>query len=435
MRVPQERERRTAARMTGRYLITLQKDAHKEVSNKLAATGFKPCSGLPKIASAAAKPMPRGSQMMLPNIGVAVVDPGPDQEEALHKMAADDGAIMAVEPERIVQASEAEDLSDYMRGWQDAVNALSSKLIRGPDHKPAALGAIAAQPLSTWGLGATRVVNSRLTGAGIKVAVLDTGFDTAHPDFQGRQIEVKNFVGDNTPFHDGHGHGTHCIGTAAGPLHPSRGPRYGVACEAQIFAARVLDDAGFGGDTNILQAIDWAIEQRCEVISLSLGAPWLLGDPPFSLAYESAAQRALAAGCLLVVAAGNEAIDPQFEGAVASPGNCPSVLTVAAINEAMATAPFSNRVRPSAPGVKGPDIAGPGVDVYSSWLVADGLFNTISGTSMATPHVAGIAALYAQADPGARGVVLKNHILNQARALANAVARKGEIGRGLVQAP
>ena len=255
MRVPQERERRTAARMTGRYLITLQKDAHKEVSTKLAATGFKPCPGLPKIASAGAKPMPRGSQMMLPNIGVAVVDPGPDQEEALHKLAADEGAITAVEPERIVQASEVEDLSDYMRGWQDAVNALSSKLIREPGHKPAALGAVAPQPLSTWGLVATRVINSRLTGAGIKIAVLDTGFDAAHPDFQGRQIEVKNFVGDNTPFHDGHGHGTHCIGTAAGPLHPSRGPRYGVACEAQIFAARVLDDAGFGGDTNILQAI------------------------------------------------------------------------------------------------------------------------------------------------------------------------------------
>ena len=111
------------------------------------------------------------------------------------------------------------------------------------------------------------------------------------------------------------------------------------------------------------------------------------------------------------------------------------MLTVAAIDEEMATAPFSNRVRPSAPGVKGPDIAGPGVDVYSSWLVADGLFNTISGTSMATPHVAGIAALYAQADPSARGAALKSLILNQAKALSNAVARKGEIGRGLTQAP
>ena len=292
-----------------------------------------------------------------------------------------------------------------------------------------------AQPLATWGLITTRVVHSRFSGAGIKLAVLDTGFDMAHPDFRERQIEAKNFVGDNTLFHDGHGHGTHCIGTAAGPLHPSQGPRYGVAHEAQILAGRVLDDLGFGGDTNILQAIDWALAEGCQVISLSLGAPWLLGDPPFSPAYEQAAQRALAAGCLLVVAAGNEAHNLQFEGAVGVPGNCPSVLTVAAIDKLLATAPFSNRVRPGAPGVKGPDIAGPGVDVHSSWLVADGLYNSISGTSMATPHVAGIAALYVQANPGIRGEALKSLILNQTRELPNGPARRGEIGRGLVQAP
>jgi subtilisin family serine protease len=216
-------------------------------------------------------------------------------------------------------------------------------------------------------------------------------------------------------------------------LHPERGQRYGVAYEAQIFAGRVLDDSGSGGDTNILQAIDWAIEQHCDIVSLSLGAPWQLGDPPFSQAYENAAQRALAAGCLLVVAAGNEAADFQFEGAVGTPGNCPSVLTIAAIDKAMATADFSNRVRPGAPGVKGPDIAGPGVDIYSSWLVSDGLYNTISGTSMATPHVAGIAALYAQANPGIRGEALKSLILNQAKSLPDGATRRGEIGRGLVQ--
>jgi subtilisin family serine protease len=211
--------------------------------------------------------------------------------------------------------------------------------------------------------------------------------------------------------------------------------RYGIAFEALIFSGRVLDDTGRGGDFNILEGIDWAIEQGCDLVSLSLGAPWQPGDPAFSPAYEAAAQRALAAGCLLVVAAGNEADDPQFVGAVGTPGNSPSVLTVAAVDHNLATAPFSNRVQPDAPGVKGPDLAAPGVGVFSSWLVSEGRYNTISGTSMATPHVAGIAALFAQANPDIRGQALKDMILNHCMALPNGAARKGEIGRGLVQAP
>jgi subtilisin family serine protease len=85
--------------------------------------------------------------------------------------------------------------------------------------------------------------------------------------------------------------------------------------------------------------------------------------------------------------------------------------------------------------VKGPDLAGPGVDVYSAWLVADRPYNTISGTSMATPHVAGIAALYAQANPGVRGQALKDLIVNRCLALPDGSSRQGEIGSGLVQAP
>ena len=92
-------------------------------------------------------------------------------------------------------------------------------------------------------------------------------------------------------------------------------------------------------------------------------------------------------------------------------------------------------LRAAAPGLKGPDLAGPGVDVYSSWPVNDGRYNTISGTSMATPHVAGIAALFAQSDRTARGQRLKDVILSQCLPVPNGTARRGEIGRGLVQAP
>jgi subtilisin family serine protease len=122
-------------------------------------------------------------------------------------------------------------------------------------------------------------------------------------------------------------------------------------------------------------------------------------------------------------------------GAIGTPGNSPSVLTVAAVDSNFATAAFSDRVEADAPGVKGPDLAGPGVDVYSSWPVADGQYNTISGTSMATPHVAGIAALFAEANPNLRGQALKDLVLSQCAVLPNSAARQGEIGHGLVQAP
>jgi subtilisin len=431
MRLPEDRERRAALRMTGRYLLTTEKGAHQEIADKLSSSGFGAGVPIPPGVNVA-RALARGDQLMLPHVGVAVVDPRPEQEDELHRLASQEEGVVALEPERIVRAVGGDRWSDYVRGWRDAVDALAGKLLEGSGPAPSAA---AVDLLATWGLVATKVMNSRYSGAGIKLAVLDTGLDLTHPDFAGRQIVTKNFVGDGVPFHDGYGHGTHCTGTASGPAHPQKGPRYGIANQCLIFAGRVLDDNGSGGDFNILQGIDWAIENGCELISLSVGAPWMPSDPPFSQAYESAAQHALAAGCLLVVAAGNEAGDPRYVGAVGTPGNSPSVLTVAAVDTTFATAPFSNRVEADAPGVKGPDLAGPGVDVYSAWPVADGQYKTISGTSMATPHVAGIGALCAEANPGIRGQALKDLLISSSLALPNGGLRQGEVGRGIVQAP
>ena len=433
IRAPQAPERRAAARMTGRYLMTVEPGAHQEMTTKLNKAGLTQAKPLPRGAMSA-KALPNGSQLPLRHVGVSLVDPKPEQEDKLHAMAAAERGVIALEPERMQRAVETNAMTQYVRGWRDAVEALTGKLIADRLPAPREIREL-AEETETWGLGATKVINTSLSGAGIRVAILDTGFDLAHPDFAGRNIEAKNFVGDLQMFHDGVGHGTHCIGTVAGPLHPGTGPRYGVAPEARIFAGRVLDDTGRGGDFNILEGIDWAVEQGCAVVSLSLGAPWFPGDPAFSPAYEAAARRALAADCLLVVAAGNEADDPQFVGAVGTPGNSPSVLTVAAIDRNLATASFSNRALPVAAGVKGPDLAAPGVDVYSSWLVGDGRYNSISGTSMATPHVAGIAVLFAQANPGIRGQALKDLILNRCAALPSGAVRRGETGNGLVQAP
>ncbi len=432
VRVPRERERRAAARMTGRYILTTQPGDHTLASHGLAAVGLPVVE--PKAESVEkAKPLPAGSHMVLKNIGAIVIDPKPDQEDALHAFAARDDAVIALEPERIVKAVLRDTTPEYVRGWRDATDALTDRLIETGLASAATPADLEAEASETWGLRATRAAGSRYSGAGIKIAILDTGLDIYHPDFHGKVAEFQNFVGDFTPFHDGVGHGTHCAGTAAGPLRPAKAQRYGIAWQSLLYAGRVLDDTGSGGDANVLQGIDWAVGKKCEIISLSLGSPWVPGSPAYSTVYESAAQRALANGCLLVVAAGNEAGDPRYIGAVGFPGNSPSVLTVAAVDSALATAPFSSRVQPMAPGVKGPDLAGPGVAVYSAWI--GGGYNVISGTSMATPHVAGIAALFAEANPGVRGKALKDLILGKCLALANQPSRVGEIGRGLVQAP
>ena len=436
-RVPAERERRSAERYTGRYLMTFEPGQTSQVVSDLSQQGIQPAKPVSSSA-AVAKSLPRGHHLLFPNIGVALIDPLAEHEDSLIQIASSQPAISALEPERLNRGFQEQVWQPYMRGWKDAIDLLYEHLLPQPaESESAGAEAAAAKAKAekeyTWGLAATKVPGCRFSGNGIKIAVLDTGFDQALSDFAGRHLHVQNFVGDEKPFHDGVGHGTHCTGTACGTAHPQKGPRYGIASDCEIYAGRVLDDNGRGGDGNILQGIDWAVGQGCQIISLSLGAPWQPGDPPFMLAYEVAARRALAAGCLLVVAAGNDASNPLLAGAVGTPGNSPSVLTVAALDESLATAPFSNRATPRAPGVKGPDLAGPGVNVYSSW--PGGAFRRLSGTSMATPHVAGIAALYAEQDKSLRGQALKEALLDHCQTLSDNAARVGEIGRGMVQAP
>jgi subtilisin family serine protease len=280
---------------------------------------------------------------------------------------------------------------------------------------------------ATWGLQATKVVNCCRTGAGIRVAVLDTGFDLQHPDFAGRSVTSQSFI-TGQEVQDGHGHGTHCIGTALGAKCPGVRPRYGVAYEAEIFAGKVLSNAGSGSDTGILAGIEWAVQNGCAVISMSLGAATQPGQP-FSQVFERVALRAQEQGTLIIAAAGNESQRPGIVNPVGHPANCPSIMAVAAMDVQGAIARFSNRgINPDGGQV---DIAGPGVDVHSSWPMPT-RYRRISGTSMATPHVAGIAALYAEADPAARGAAL-------GRALTGGALRltlpSTDVGAGMVQAP
>jgi subtilisin len=282
----------------------------------------------------------------------------------------------------------------------------------------AALGDVSATAVgATWGLTACRVPPSHFDGNGIKVAVLDTGFDLGHPEFSGRAIVPNTFVGQ--PVQDLHGHGTHTAGTACGPQSPP-GPlqRYGIAFRAQIFIGKVLNNSGTGSQAQILAGMNWAIANRCAVISLSLGA-----SIPVQPSYTAAGAAALGAGCLIVAAAGNASNRPGVIAPTIAPANSPTIMAVAALDSSLRVASFSCGGKI--------DIAGPGVNTFSSWPRPQ-LHNTISGTSMATPHVAGCAALWAQSNASLRGGALRAKLASTARHLPLPAT---DIGAGLVQAP
>ncbi len=314
---------------------------------------------------------------------------------------------------------------DYLIGYRDGVTHLIEGLIGNAEGSVAVAAQAFSDDTHTWGLKATRVTRTRLTGAGIRVAVLDTGFDEKHPDFRGRKV-VKKLFASKSVDHDVHGHGTHCIGTACGPLKPISGPRYGIAYEAEIYAGKVLGDDGFGTDRSIIAGMEWALEQDCQIISMSLGAATAIGAQPID-DYEHIGRVCLDAGTLVVAAAGNESRRPLQIAPVGSPANASTIMAVGAVDERMAVAAFSCgglNIRQDV------DLVAPGVNVLSS--LPGGSYDRWNGTSMATPHVAGIAALIAQSDPQYRGWTLWARMTQLCRRLA-LPAR--DVGSGLVQVP
>ena len=313
---------------------------------------------------------------------------------------------------------------DYLIGYRDGVTELVDRLLGR--HGAGGLRSLAVldESTSTWGLQIVRVLESEFTGAGIKVAVLDTGFDDTHQDFAGRAVTKKLFATQSSE-DDVVGHGTHCTGTACGPLQPTTGPRYGVAYEAEIFAGKVLGDDGFGTDRSIIAGMDWAVEQGCHVISMSLGAETQLGDSP-SDDYEQIGQVCLDAGTLVVAAAGNESARPGRIAPVGSPANASTIMAVAAVDRDLAPAEFS--CGGMNPGQE-VDLAAPGVDVLSS--VPGNNYDRYRGTSMATPHVAGVAALIAQSDAKFRGWALWARVIQLTKPLSSPAR---DVGKGLHQA-
>jgi subtilisin family serine protease len=280
---------------------------------------------------------------------------------------------------------------------------------------------------STAQIGAPEVWAGGDTGTGVDVAVLDTGVDPGHPDLAGRIEEATSFVpGEEVT--DRHGHGTHVASTIAGTGAASGGAEKGVAPGAGLHIGKVLNDAGEGQDSWIISGMEWAVRTaRAKVINMSLGGGPTDGTDPLSAAVDRLSAET---GALFVIAAGNSGPDVESVGA---PGAASSALTVGAVDGNDMLASFSSRGPRTGDSAPKPDLSGPGVDILAARSQyapeGEGAYQTMSGTSMATPHVAGAAALLAAAHPDWAGPRLKDALMSTSVAVPRVPAAWAGTGR------
>jgi subtilisin len=403
---------------TGRFLMTFKEGAAEAGLQSLQSQkGFRVANARDFADQAVSFEQTGDAEaVVFPEIGVALVSGEAAAARGMSTEAflEEDSPVHSIDPEYFMFAAGINS-SDYLRGVLRTAQMIYADL--GEPESAAEADVTPAVAGATWGLNACRVPPSNFNGNGIKVAVLDTGFDLGHPEFAGRAFVTKTFVGQ--PVQDLHGHGTHTTGTACGPKAPAGPiPRYGIGFRTQIFVGKVLTNSGSGTQAQILAGMNWAIANKCQVISLSLGAAI-----PVQPSYTAAGAAALANGCLIIAAAGNNSHRPGLIAPTIAPANSPTIVSVGALDSALRVAIFSCGGKV--------DIAGPGVNVFSSWPRPT-LHNTISGTSMATPHVSGCASLWAQTNPALRGVALRARLIATARHLPFPAS---DVGAGLVQAP
>ncbi|MFE7508692.1 S8 family serine peptidase [Promicromonospora sp. NPDC057488] len=262
---------------------------------------------------------------------------------------------------------------------------------------------------STAQIGAPDVWAAGNTGEGVDVAVLDTGIDTTHPDLADQVAAAANFVETEDYVEDYQGHGTHVASTIAGTGAASDGLERGVAPGARLHVGRVLDSNGRGMESWIIAGMEWAArDQDARIVSMSLGGEPAGADDPMATAVDELTAET---GALFVTAAGNGG--PRT---ISSPALADSALAVGAVDATDTLADFSSTGPAIDGGVK-PEITAPGVDVLAarSQLVrGSGMYTTMSGTSMATPHVAGTAALVAAAHPDWTAEQIKEAIVSTA---------------------
>ncbi|MGW4523722.1 S8 family serine peptidase [Amycolatopsis sp. NPDC004378] len=258
-------------------------------------------------------------------------------------------------------------------------------------------------------IGAPEAWAAGFDGTGTTVAVLDTGYDPTHPDLAGRVSEAVNFTTspDTT---DHFGHGTHVASTIAGSGAASGGRLKGAAPGAKLLVGKVLDDDGFGYESWVLAGMEWAAHSGAKAVNMSLGGGPTDGTDALSVGLDALSEQT---GTLFVVAAGNDGEQGAYT--VGSPGTAAAALTVGAVGRDEGLASFSSRGPRLGDNAVKPDITAPGVGIVAARAagtamgdVVDDHYTAASGTSMATPHVAGAVAILAQQHPDWKGSQLKD---------------------------
>jgi subtilisin family serine protease len=279
-------------------------------------------------------------------------------------------------------------------------------------------------------IGAPAAWKAGYDGRGVTVAVLDSGYDPTHPDLAGRVAATADFTTEGGAAVDRFGHGTHVAATIAGGGKAGRAGGRGVAPGARLLVGKVLDDSGYGDLSWVIAGMEWAVSQGARVVNVSLGAPSYGGPDPVSEAVDALSA---SSDTLFVVSAGNSGPGPQTVG---TPGIADAALTVGAVSKQDDLADFSSRGPRLDDGAVKPEITAPGVGIVAARAagtslgeVVDRSYTGMSGTSMAAPHVAGAAALLAQAHPDWRPEQLKAALVSNAKPVGTAPVWAQGVGR------
>ncbi|MFJ7936082.1 S8 family serine peptidase [Sporosarcina sp. NPDC096371] len=273
-------------------------------------------------------------------------------------------------------------------------------------------------------IGAPEAWSAGYDGTGVKVAVLDTGIDAKHPDVADQIKVVKSFIpGEEATDH--HGHGTHVASTVLGTGAASDGFNKGVAPGANLLVGKVLSKDGFGLDSWVIEGMEWASE-NADIVNMSLGDPQPSdGTDPMSQAVNRLSEET---GALFVIAAGNSGME-----GIGSPGAADAALTVGAVDKSDKLAWYSTKGPRFMNGGLKPDLVAPGSDIVAARAQlatgGSGYYQSMDGTSMATPHVAGAAAILLQRNPNWTGEQLKTALMSTTKKLDHIKPFEGGTGR------